>query len=341
MTEPSTGSGAQAERTDSLAGSAADRGMSSGRWTPADVTVVIPTLNAEPHLPLLLQSLLSQQPGPPAEILVVDSMSTDRTCDLVKECPIGRAVPIRNFSHGRARNLGAREAHSPLVVFLSQDATPADADWLRNLISPLDDPAVSAAFSRQVARPDAYPMERHFLLYHYPPGPPLRHSKGTSETTTVDQFFFSNVSAVVRRDVLLAHPFDETIIMSEDLRLSHDLVREGHTVVYQPSSMVLHSHNYTLDLCFRRFFDSSYALLGILGHPRAMPGAMAGAKYVFEELGFVLRTRPWWLPYAVLHNAAKTLGWLFGHVAHRLPRRMARAMSLHRFYWDRKNADRG
>lgn len=341
MTEPTPGAGAQAERTDPPGASAAGRGASSARWTPADVTIVIPTLNAGAHLPALLPALLSQRPGPPAEILVVDSMSTDRTCEIVKACPLGRTVPIRDFSHGRARNLGAREARTSLVVFLSQDATPADADWLQNLIAPLDDPTVSAAFSRQVARPDAYPMERHFLLYHYPPGPPLRHTKGTDGPTTVDQFFFSNVSAVVRRDVLLAHPFDETVIMSEDLRLSYDLVRRGHTVVYQPSSMVLHSHNYSLDLCFRRFFDSSYALLGILGHPRAMPGAMAGAKYVFEELGFVLRTRPWWLPYAVLHNAAKTLGWLFGHVAHRLPPRVARAMSLHRFYWDRKNADRG
>ena len=55
-------------------------------------------------------------------------------------------------------------------------------------------------------------------------------------------------------------PFDEDLIMSEDQQFSRDVIAAGHAVVYQPQSVVVHSHNYSLATCFRRYFDSVYSL---------------------------------------------------------------------------------
>ena len=50
-------------------------------------------------------------------------------------------MPIADFSHGRARNLGAREAKGEIVVLLTQDAVPADRAWLARLLEPFADAA--------------------------------------------------------------------------------------------------------------------------------------------------------------------------------------------------------
>ncbi|MBI2438832.1 MAG: glycosyltransferase, partial [Lentisphaerae bacterium] len=43
------------------------------------ISVVIPVLNAAGTLPALLKALVIQQPRPPDEIVLVDSLSTDAT----------------------------------------------------------------------------------------------------------------------------------------------------------------------------------------------------------------------------------------------------------------------
>ena len=55
------------------------------------VSVILPTLNAADEIAALLAALMDQT-QPPEEILVVDSGSTDDTCEAA-----GRRVPIRFF----------------------------------------------------------------------------------------------------------------------------------------------------------------------------------------------------------------------------------------------------
>jgi len=124
--------------------------------------VVIPVLNAAGTLPALLEALADQSPSPPDEIVLVDSMSTDDTRRIALAQTNVRIVPLERFSHGRARNLGAREATGAIIVLMTQDALPADRHWLAALLEPLADPRVAAVCSRQVPRPDAPPTEQFF-----------------------------------------------------------------------------------------------------------------------------------------------------------------------------------
>ena len=48
-----------------------------------------------------------------------------------------------------------------------------------------------------------------------------------------------------------------------------------------------------------------------------------------------MRDHPLSLPRYVLYNLAKVGGTLAGLVAERLPRRTARALSLHRYHWEK------
>lgn len=304
---------------------------------PISASVVIPVLNAAAYLPALFAAFKRQVPRPPDEVILADSGSTDRTLELAAAEPGIRLVRVERFTHGRSRNLGAQAARGTVVVFLSQDALPADEHWLAQLLEPFADPRIAAAYSRQVPRPDANPMERHFLETRFPPGGPLERGGGDPAQLSLESVFFSNVSSAVRRESLLRHPFDEELIMSEDQQLSRDLLSAGLGVVYRPSSVVLHSHNYTLGSVFRRYFDSVYSLTVIFrGHTVGTSLGM-GVRYALDELLYMVRRHPLWLPYYGLYFAAKSLGTLAGHAAERLPRPVARLMSFHRYHWDERS----
>ena len=304
----------------------------NGRAGPS-ASVVIPVLNAEPYLETLLEALLLQRPAPPEEILLVDSMSTDRTQAIAAAHGAVRVLPIRDFSHGRARNLGARTALGDVVVLMSQDALPADPHWLAHLLAPFADARVAGTFSRQIPRLDASPMERFFYSSHFPAGPPKRRRARPGERPTLDGVFFSNVSSALRRAVLLTHPFEEELIMSEDQQWARDVLAAGYCTVYVPDSLVVHSHDYTLTSAFRRYFDSSYSLRQILPAPGVLGSAHGASRYLRREALFMLRRHPWRLPYYALYTVARSAGAFCGRLADSLPRPVVRRLSLHSYHW--------
>lgn len=309
--------------------------MSYATHSPVPVSVVVPVKNAAAFLPTLFARWSAQKPRPPDEVILVDSQSEDGTRELAESFG-ARVIPIEQFSHGRARNLGVREARGDVVVLMTQDAVPANEEWLMRLLKPLADPRVAAVYSRQIPRDDANPMERYFLLTHFPPAPALRREKRDGAEPSLRNVFFSNVSGAVRRNLLLQHPFDESLIMSEDQQLSRDLIEAGYAVVYEPASVVIHSHNYTLSVCVKRYFDSVYSLTKIFPSHDVGTSVSMGWKYVWGEMLYVLRHAPLWLPYYGLYTASKTLGTLLAHVGDRLPYWLLKRVSLHSYHWEQK-----
>jgi glycosyltransferase involved in cell wall biosynthesis len=90
-----------------------------------DVSVVIPAFNAERTVGTVVEVLRSQAPAP-AEIIVVDDGSRDRTGALAEAAG---ALVVRNDPPrlaGGARNSGWEVATRPVVVFLESDAIPTD-----------------------------------------------------------------------------------------------------------------------------------------------------------------------------------------------------------------------
>jgi len=308
--------------------------MGERAGTRADVSVVIPVLNAASYLPALLEAIFSQRPAVPREVVLVDSMSRDRTREIAARHDGVRVLPIEDFTHGRARNLGAREALGEVVVLMTQDALPRDTTWLARLLEPLEDESVAATFSRQVPYDDASPMERFFLETRFPPGEPVRRQRSGDGPLSLEDVFFSNVSAALRRRHLLEFPFDEELIMSEDQQWARDVIRAGYATVYQPDSVVVHSHSYTLPTVLRRYFDSVYSLTVVFPRHGMGTSASMGGRYLAREVAHMLRNHPRALPYYLLYTLAKTSGTVLGHFAERMPRPAARRLSFHSYHWE-------
>jgi 4,4'-diaponeurosporenoate glycosyltransferase len=100
-------------------------GPSEGKTASADqLSIIIPARNEERNLPKLLRSLASQRVKP-AQIIVVDDGSTDRTADLARQ--LGVTVipsdPLPDGWRGKtwACHQGARAATGKWLLFLDAD----------------------------------------------------------------------------------------------------------------------------------------------------------------------------------------------------------------------------
>lgn len=85
-------------------------------------SIIIPAFNAEKYISEAINSVLSQECDFDFETIVVDDGSTDRTADVVRQ--YGDKVQLiqkENGGPGSARNAGARQAQSEILVFLDAD----------------------------------------------------------------------------------------------------------------------------------------------------------------------------------------------------------------------------
>ncbi len=85
------------------------------------LSVVVPTLNAEAHLPAFLERM-----KPADEILVVDGGSTDRTIAVAEQA--GARLLLAPKGRGRQLAAGGEAASGDWLLFLHADSLPAP-DW--------------------------------------------------------------------------------------------------------------------------------------------------------------------------------------------------------------------
>jgi rhamnosyltransferase len=297
------------------------------------ISIVIPTKNAGRRFARLLRALAAQDETRPWELVVVDSGSTDGTVAIAEQAG-ARVHHVRPdaFTHGRARNIGAAAATGDVLVFLVQDAEPADPGWLRRLTSNLERPGVAGAYSRQLPRPAASPMVAYFLLHTYPPVPAVRRPL-SSKRARLSDVFFSNVGSAMPRTIWQRFPFNEQMVMSEDQEWARRVLASGFSLVYDAEACVIHSHDYGIRRIFRRSFDSAASLRGVCDDTL---GGVAGQglRYILGEVQYLVqRGLVYQIPYMLAYEASRSLGTLAGRNHHRLPPGLKRYLGLHSMYW--------
>lgn len=227
----------------------------------ASVSVVIPTRNGIHTLGPLFEGLRRQRLEHPAEIIVVDSGSTDGTRDLAREWADQVVdVPPGEFDHGLTRNVGIAASTGELVVLLVQDALPQSSDLLAELTAPLlADSEVAGVFARQIPRPDASPIARHYLGLWVAANDQERvvQLSGRAEYEALSpgqrlaQCAFDNVCSCIRRSAWERHPFESTSI-GEDVAWARTVLFDGARLVFNPKAVVVHSHDRSVSYEFTR-----------------------------------------------------------------------------------------
>lgn len=208
------------------------------------ISVVVPTLNAELRLERLF-NMLKAQTLQPSEIVVVDSSSNDNTAKLAAD--LGATVVTikrREFNHGATRHRALLSTNGDYIAFLTDDAVPANKDYLKNLATALGDETVGMASGRQIPRSDARRFEALVRGFNYPDTSFVR-SINDIERLGIRTFFASDACSIYRRTAYMQCGGFPTVETNEDMLMAAKMIQSGWKIAYEANAEVIHSHNLT------------------------------------------------------------------------------------------------
>jgi rhamnosyltransferase len=278
------------------------------------LSMILPTLNPGVSLASLLDQIQSQT-RPPHEILIIDSASTDDTLSIAHRYGAKTiAIARKDFDHGRTRTLAAKAARGDILIFMTQDALPANSQSFQNLLAAFEDPRIVAAYGRQLPYPDTSLFGRFLREFNYP-ATSTQRTLADIPTYGIKTAFLSNSFCAYRRSALESIGwFKPGLILGEDMVAGAQLLNAGYTLAYVADAEVFHAHSYTIFQEFQRYFK-----IGVFH--RREPGLLKefgkadseGFRYAREEISFLWQKKQWGLiPWSLVRNATKMLGYQLG-----------------------------
>jgi rhamnosyltransferase len=238
-------------------------------------SIIIPTKNGGEQFKSVVNAVLTQKCPWDFELLVIDSGSRDGTVQycLERSVPV-HTIPSHEFGHGKTRNLGASLTKGEYLVFLTQDAIPANSAWLASFIKAMDDhPEAAGAFGRHFPHPDSDPYVARDLWALFDGFLAAKHISRIEDVERYKmdagyrQFlhFFSNNNSCLRRNAWESFPFPD-VEFAEDQIWAKNVIEAGYSKLYVDHATVFHSHNFSTLEALRRAFDESTALHNLFGY---------------------------------------------------------------------------
>jgi glycosyltransferase involved in cell wall biosynthesis len=206
------------------------------------VSVIVPALNEEQSIVGLLEALAGQTLRP-AEIVVADGGSIDRTRELVREFRGRSTVPVvlvetERGLPGRNRNLAIERAAGEWVACIDAGTLPR-ADWLERLCAAaVAEPEARVVFGQFEALADSFFTRCAAIVYVPAPGEPVR----------------STASCMLHRTAWeSAGPFREDLRSAEDLLFFRALDAAHVRATQAPEAFVVWELRPTLAGTFAKF----------------------------------------------------------------------------------------
>lgn len=300
------------------------------------VDVLIPTYKPDKEFPELLR-IIAQQSYPVRNIIVVNTEEkywNPEWEDIVPNLYVDH-ITRREFDHGGTRRLMADSSDADILVFMTQDALPADRYMVEELVKAFGMPSIGAAYGRQLPKPDCKLLERFSRSFNYPPSSDIK-DKDDLATMGIKTFFCSNVCAAYNRTIYEElGGFVDKAIFNEDMIYGGNLVQNGYSIAYVAEAKVIHSHNYSCRQQLKRNFD-----LGVSQseHPEIFSGYPSegeGIRLVLKSASYVVKKRkPWLLFRLFFQSAAKYIGYFLGKHYRMLPDFLIHLCTMNKNYWN-------
>ena len=166
------------------------------------VDVIIPTCRPDKKFEYLMERLQKQE-YPIHKIMILNTMTEVKLPEIQRMPYPVEIMEIRpeEFDHGATRNLGARASEADILIYLTQDAVPADKRLITEFVNIFEKYRdINLAYGRQMPNKDCSIIEKYTRSFNYlirfriigdraartPAYPPAQY--GIKVSGTVNQF---------------------------------------------------------------------------------------------------------------------------------------------------------
>lgn len=272
-----------------------------------EISVVIPALNEEDSIGGLLENLLSQTLKP-AEIVITDGGSTDRTRDIVEEFVTSGApvhlVRVTRSMPGRARNLAVKESRCDWIAFTDGGIT-LESVWLEALATKASESGADVVYGTYEPIVKSFFTECAAIAYV---PPPFASDDGLVRPRSI-------VSALMRREAWeKVGGFPEELRSAEDLLFMNHVEQAGFAIARTAKARARWQIQPNLWRTFRRFVEYSRNNIraGLFAEWQrtiflyyALIAASTATVFVLGVRGLLVPVVVWWV--FLLARAIRTL----------------------------------
>lgn len=313
------------------------------------VDLIIPVYKPDKKFEQLMERILEQSVLP-KHIFLLHTVeeSSDKYKELLNsmtqmstsECEI-RVVEVKKeeFDHGGTRNYGASLSEEDIVMFMTQDAVPANRDLVKNLVQAFEEETVGAAYGRQLSFPNSSVLEKYSRGFNYPEESSVK-SKDDIKRLGIKTYFCSNVCAAYRKDVYNdIGGFVTKTIFNEDMIMAYGIIGKGYSIAYKSEAKVYHSHEYTNMQQLKRNFDLSVSQQQYSYVFSSVSSEKEGFKLVKDTIKYLMdNKKAIYIPELLVQTAFKYTGYLLGKYYKSLPLNLIKRVSMNPAYWNNKNS---
>jgi len=257
------------------------------------VSVIVVAKNAEKTIEDCLKSV---QRNNPAEIIVVDGNSTDRTVDIAREYT-KKVYSDEGKGLNLARQLGAEQATQEYIAYVDSDVILTDGA-LKTMLADLQGSECISMLAQEVT--DAkYSSYWQWAQYQHNQ---FRHLEGHLGT----------IASLSRKEIILKYGFDLSERDLDDVDLELRLKREGYKFGVS-SARYYHRYRANLkSLAKYRFFLGRVRARYIRKYGPWNPGLWPPLSTLYW-LGFsLIKGKPKLIPYFLVEGTAETAGMVKG-----------------------------
>ncbi len=318
------------------------------------VDVIIPVCHWSKKLFKLLEGLAGQTVLPAKVVLLnVETGWKEDSCEELqkqiykyfgKHKLFGHRLPLqleiipvkeKNFDEGAVRNAGAERTGSPFLLFMKQDAVPADSQLIEELLWSMESGS-GVSWARHITPPTAGVLKTYVTLYDYPSKSCVRTAEDV-KTYGVRAFRISNACAMYRRDVFENQGgFADRIIAGEGNLFGAGLLKSGGTIAYCAEAKVYYQENSNWMAQLRRKFDEGVAHAENCRVFKAGSEERDGWKYGCAVLSY-LANQKYYMEIAdfIGENLYKAAGYFLGKNYRLLKKDWILKLTNHHAYWSK------
>jgi glycosyltransferase involved in cell wall biosynthesis len=249
----------------------------AGNPIPSKVSVIIPTRDAGDEFDYTLRRITQQEGIGEIELVIIDSGSEDNTISFCNYYTRNIFhVPPEEFHHAFTRNLAAEKATGEFLVFTVQDAIPVGTQWLYKLLLPISQGKAAAVSARQIPRADADLFASWGMWVHtnY-----MGYDKDRTTSNAILGSFdrldmqakraaagLDSVCLGIKKSTFDAYRFRAGY--AEDFDLGLRLLKDNHTLLFQSTNAIIHSHNRPAMYFLKRGYVDTVSLWDLLDNER-------------------------------------------------------------------------